>query len=465
MPPARSLIDSWELLGNKGWNWYDFQKYCSKSFSSPKVDSSVRKALGVESWSANDQAKGLLQTCFPGEATHPIREAWANFFQASGQYMSNDPFIDGSVGGFSCLASIDPSKGERSYSASAYYKPIKDRNNLVVLLGAHVEKVLLEKRSGLTKATGVEYLHNDVKTTAIASKEVILAAGVFQSPKLLELSGIGNGELLNKHGINVIEDLPGVGENLQDHLISYTAFQAADNLDTKDALIRQEPEALGQAMQEYGATQSGPLASLGVNTYAYLPLPTHDQTELKTLLAHGRPSSVDSAKDARAKAFYDIAEATLLSQEKPSAAYLTALGQTNFPLDINSATRAPAPSPGKFVSFGVMLSHPLSRGSVHIGSHDPNNAPVIDPNYLSHPLDVEVMARHMLRIKTIAGSQPFRELLAEPLTYRDPAAEFANLEAAKEYARAKLVSMWHFAGTCAMLPRDKAGVVDPKLKV
>lgn len=205
-------------------------------------------------------------------------------------------------------------------------------------------------------ATAIQYIHNGEAKTASVSKEIILAAGVFQSPKILELSGIGNAELLPRHGIGVIEDLPGVGENLQDHLISYTAFRAADSIETKDSLIRQEPEALQESMQEYAANQNGPLASLGVHTYAYLPLPADDQAALKALLEKTPRKSGPHS---------EVTEAALLDPQQPSAAYLTALGQTNYPLDLRSGT-APTPSAGKFITFGVMLSQPLSRGSVHM---------------------------------------------------------------------------------------------------
>lgn len=146
-------------------------------------------------------------------------------------------------------------------------------------------------------------------------------------------------------------------------MISYTAFQAKTELETKDSLVRQEPGALGQAMQEYTATQSGPLASLGVHTYAYLPLPSRDRSVLQTLFTNHAPEN--SQKHRATQAYYDIVKTTVLDSKQPSAAYLSALGQTNYAKDLNEKT-VPAPSPGKFITLGVMLSQPLSRGSVHM---------------------------------------------------------------------------------------------------
>jgi choline dehydrogenase-like flavoprotein len=469
VPPAKGVIDSWERLGNKGWNWNGLKTHLSKAYTSPAVDRATEKALGIEGWSyRNDAAKGPIQTSFSGDIHHPIREAWAASFKDNGHYMPEDPFLNGSVGSFSCLATIDPLKKERSYSATAYYNPVKGRDNLEVLTSAHVEKILTQKDGGSTIATGVQFTQNGAAKTVIARKEVIIAAGVFQSPKLLELSGIGNEELLHKHGIDVVEHLPGVGENLHDHTIVYTGFKAADDVATLDSLIRQEPEALQQAMQEYGATQSGPLSSCGVYSYAYLPVLEHagneGQKALKRLLDQNRPASGSSPEEVRARAFYDVVETTLLDQKEPSGAYVSALAQITIPIDAN-AEKPPAALPGKFITIGSMLSQPLSRGSVHIRSKDPSAQPTIDPNYLSHPVDVEIMAHHILQTKKIAGFSPLNKLLAQPLTHRDPAADFTDLEAAKAYARGNAISMWHLGGTCAMLPKEKAGVVDTSLKV
>lgn len=469
VPPTKGGIDSWERLGNAGWNWNDLKTHLSKAYTSPSVDKAAENALGIDGWSRrNDSAQGPIQTSFSGDAFHPIREAWAASFRRNGHCMPEDPFLNGSVGSFSCLATIDPVKKERSYSATAYYNPVKGRENLQLLTNAHVEKVLIKKDGGFTNATGVQFTHEGDSKTVLARKEVIIAAGVFQSPKLLELSGIGNEELLKKHGIDVMEHLPGVGENLHDHAIVYTGFKAADDVATLDSLIRQEPEALQEAMQEYGATQSGPLSSCGVYSYAYLPVYAHaaeeGQKALKTLLDQNRPASGSSPEEARTRAFYDVAESTLLDQKEPSGAYVSALAQITIPIDAN-AEKPPTALPGKFITIGSMLSQPLSRGSVHIRSKDPAVQPTIDPNYLSHPIDVEIMAHHILQTKDIARLSPLNNLLSKPLTHRDPAADFTDLDAAKAYARANAISMWHLGGTCAMLPREKAGVVDTSLKV
>ncbi|KAI1076744.1 GMC oxidoreductase [Whalleya microplaca] len=424
VPPTTGSLNSWEALGNDGWNWSSLQKYYVKAFTPPTVDGELKRILGI------DDPNGPLQLSYAGDLEHPIRQAWAATFKEKGYHISNDPFLGISVGAFS-------------------YRP-----SLVVLTNAVVERILSEDvGSDYTKATGVQYAHNGRTETITTRKEVILAAGVLQSPKVLELSGIGNATLLKSHGIKPVQDLPGVGENIHDHLICGASFEAIDNLETLDAIVRQEPEALGKAMQDY-ASQSGLLTSVGIHTYAYLPVVEYLSDEgretVKQLLSHHRPSSVGSDPN-------DIRQQVL-------------------PVDPNSNSPS-GPVPGKFLTLGVMLSQPLSRGSVHIASrfrhqhrrlilsNDPLTAPAIDPNYLSHPVDVEVLAQHMRYLDNIAKSSPFSELLKQPLSRRDPASRFPDIEAAKKYVSTSAISMWHLGGTCAMLPKEKGGVVSPKLKV
>ncbi|OTA62906.1 GMC oxidoreductase [Hypoxylon sp. EC38] len=452
VPPTRGSLDAWEALGNDGWNSSTFQTYYTKAYTPPSIEESSRKTLGVDEYRIYDAPNGPVQLSFAGNQEHPVREAWAATFKKKGYHVSNDPFLGMSVGAFSCLSSIHPIRKERSYATSAYYNPIKDRTNLEVLTNATVEKILFDAKT----ATGVQYRHNDRTEFVAASKEVILAAGVFQSPKILELSGIGNKSVLESYAIKVVKDLLGVGENLQDHLICGTSFETVDGLETLDPLVRQEPEALKRAMGDYATSQSGLLTSIGINTYAYLPMVEHfseeSQKEIKKLLSQHRPSG-DSPHDARARSYYELAEKALLDSNEPSAAYLSVLGQQVLPIDPDSDSPS-GPVPGGFLTLGVMLSQPLSRGSVHIASKDPLAKPIIDPNYLSNPVDIEVYARHMTYLETIATSSPLNKLLKQPLTRRDPASRLTDIETAKRYVR-----------TSAMLPEEKGGVLSPKLKV
>ncbi|KAI0836857.1 putative GMC oxidoreductase [Hypoxylon sp. FL0890] len=469
IPPARSRIDAWESLGNDSWNWSSLRKYYSKAYTSPHVDEASKKALGIDEWTGiNDSARGPIKTSFSGDLSHPIRKAWVEAFKASGYSTETDPFLGASVGGFSALASIHPDTKERSYAASAYYTPIKHRHNLHVYTNAIVEKILFNGEQP-PKAVGVQYKHDTNKTrTAYATKEVILAAGALQSPKILELSGIGNAKVLESHGIEVIEDLPQVGENLHDHPGCYISYEASDDIETLDALIRREPGALGEAMKQYAADRSGMLGSLGIYSYAYMPLPKshseEDRDKLQELLRQSRAAIKKGPDQARSELYHDLAEKTLLDPNDASGVYVAILAQPASVIEPNSGTSR-GPAPGKFFTFGVMLSQPLSRGSVHIGSNQISAPPVIDPNYLSNPMDLELLARHVQYVETIATSPAFKTILKQPPRRRDPSLDISTLDQAKDYVRSNASSMWHFCGTCAMLPREKGGVVDTRLRV
>ncbi|KAI1136409.1 putative GMC oxidoreductase [Hypoxylon sp. FL0543] len=469
IPPAKSRIDAWESLGNDGWNWDSLWKYYSKAYTSPHVDEASRTALGIDEWTGmNDSARGPIKTSFSGDSSHPIRKAWVEAFKASGYSAETDPFLGASVGGFSALASIHPDTKERSYAASAYYAPIRHRQNLHVYTNAIVEKVLFDDGQP-PKAVGVRYKRdNNARKTVYATKEVILAAGALQSPKILELSGIGNAKILRRHGIEVVEDLPQVGENLHDHPGCYITYEASDDIETLDALMRREPEALGEAMKQYAEDRSGMLGSLGIYSYAYMPLPKHhseeDRGNLEELLRQSRDALEDGPDRARSELYHDLAVKTLLDPKDASGVYVAVLAQPASAVEPNSDT-VKDPTPGKFFTFGVMLSQPLSRGSVHIGSDQISAPPVIDPNYLSNPIDLELLARHVQYVETIATSPAFEKILKQPPRRRDPSSDTSTLVQAKDYVRSNASSMWHFCGTCAMLPREKGGVVDTRLRV
>lgn len=146
VPPAKAVIDSWEALGNKGWNWETLQKYIKRTYTSPSVDKDTQIALGIEGWAAEDvPAKGPIITSFPDDSSALTQEAWAATFKSKDLRASKDPFIEASVGSFNHIDSVSPATKERSYATTAYYHPVKDRENLVVITGAHVEKILFDR--------------------------------------------------------------------------------------------------------------------------------------------------------------------------------------------------------------------------------------------------------------------------------------------------------------------------------
>lgn len=133
--------------------------------------------------------------------------------------MPKDPRTGSAIGGFNQLLTVNPEHVRRSYSARDYYEPNAGRENLLVLTGALVTKIELEKKGDVAVATGVCFLVNGTPYTVKASKEVIVCGGTINSPQVLELSGIGDSAILEEAGVEVIVELPSVGENLNDHAV------------------------------------------------------------------------------------------------------------------------------------------------------------------------------------------------------------------------------------------------------
>ncbi|KAI1821955.1 oxidoreductase [Xylaria intraflava] len=465
-PPTKELCDAWAELGNEGWNWDNISPYFAKAFTPPQAQKGLEQQLGIDSWDSEDMnSNGPVRVSYPGDAAHPLRKIWAETFRKKGYPTKS--WSQASVGGFSNFSSIDPVTRERNHAAKAYYTAAKDRENLHVVLDAHVNKIIFADDEPQPKAVGLRYSHGGKTKIAYARKEVVICAGALQSPKLLELSGIGNANILKQHGIEAIKDLPGVGENLQDHILSGITYDAVDDLETLDSIVRKEPEATEEAMRRFSQEHSGILTSSGILNYAYLPiidsLANSDCKKLVELIEETRPAHSTQPEAIRAKMYHDMAEKTLLDPNRPSAAYLTVLGQGP-PRDLATGLRMP-PALGKHLFIAAILAQPLSRGTVHIVSNDPSDSPQIDPKFFSNPLDVEVLARHILYIESLADSEPLSGVFKQPLRPTFQPARLTDLDAAKQHTKSDAISMWHPAGTCAMLPAGVGGVVDSSLKV
>lgn len=229
-------------MGNPGWDWSTFSTAVKKAF---KLDSGG--SVHLRSLDLDEPENGWLKV-------------WADTIGTLGYRTSNDPFSGKVSGAVIAPESIHPATGKRCSSADAYLEPARQRSNLTVITGATVSKILFDKNASGPNdaiAEGVEYTivqDGQTKTAqAKARKEVILAAGAIGSPRLLELSGIGDAALLRDLGIQVIVDNPHVGENLQNHILVGTSFEVQDDSDlpSRDPLNRQEPAVVEAAVAAY----------------------------------------------------------------------------------------------------------------------------------------------------------------------------------------------------------------------
>lgn len=381
VPTSKLNVEAWEKLGNKGWSYEAFDHALKKSYT-------LHSAAGAKA------GNGPLQLT-ASEPTGLMQKAWVEGLESIGFPRSN-PLSGHVCGTVIAPETIDPATKQRSYATNAYLDPVRSRENLTVLTETTVTKILLEKASPEADAVakGVRYLSKDGMSQEVhARKEVIISAGAINSPRLLELSGVGKADLLKKLGVDVVVDNPHVGENLQNHVFTGISFEVKDDVDTIDAFFRQEPEAVAAAMQDYATKGSGPMSTCNMITSAHLPLPelyTDDGlSELKELIA-----TLDPEDDARrsspttpgfAAAHQDFVRTLLEDRRQPIGFYV--MGPAYVPFEYPSPDHR---APGKWISIAVEISHPLSRGSVHITSAAPEHAGsaegvCVDPRYLSHP--------------------------------------------------------------------------------
>lgn len=449
------MFESWTALGNEGWDFETFSPYYKKfeTFSSPDLE--IRNALSMNSY-LDDSLYGKAGNIQISIAKTNLRHAklWPKTFQEQGMLVEKDPRSFESAGAFSCPNFIDSKTSTRSHAGVAYWEPIAKRPNVFLQTDALVHKVILQKMSdGTVIAQGVEYSVDGELRTAMASKEVVLSSGAFSSPALLELSGIGDAKLLRKLGIDVVLPNSNVGENLQDHPMSMVAKQVIDENDSLDSL--RDPEKLAQAMAEWQESRSG-VFSMTFNAMAMFPLlkvPTiTGEAELRKLIDQGRSGVVESPVQ---KQQADLLSSILLNPNEGSI-YLAAAPADIFPTISKEGYNT--------ISLVLALMHPFSRGSTHIGSRDAGVPPMIDAGLLSHPLDLEIMAHHLLHMVSLYRAAPFSSLFV-PNGKTNPAKLPTTIEEAKDWLKATTGTQYHPSGTCAMMPAGKGGVVSDKLIV
>ncbi|KAG6365695.1 hypothetical protein INS49_007306 [Diaporthe citri] len=372
VPPSAEDFNEWEALGNRGWGWDSLGPYFRKFHTLVPPGAKLREHVGISRIDDKVTASsGPVQASFTDSPENPLGKAWAEAFER--------------LGG-----------GTRSYSASAYYAPASQRPNLDVSTGANAREIVLE---GST-ARAVVFTGKDGEHQVKAKREVILAAGAFQTPKLLELSGIGDKSLLQRLGITCKVDNPGVGENLQDHLMT-------------------------------GSTTPDPLASGALMSYAFTPILAGT---IEKLDAGAQKSLEQAIEDLQHKQRpFHIGQPALRGRAKTeSTGALFALpvqvNLHNGPKQIGMTTD---PVQGNYLSIGAALVHPLSRGSSHNTSADP------------HPFDIEVYARHLMAVEALAATEPLAALLKPGGRRAQPGPHGARAdtaERARDYIRATALS-------------------------
>ena len=440
------------------------ESYYRKFYTLSVPNEDTCEHLGLDYISDTDkEARGPVQVSYTGIIQDPLSKAWVDTFKGMNHGLAGDPFSCKAVGGYANAATVDQSSKTRSYSASAYYAPAAQRSNLSVLTGAVVEKIGFGEADADKVANVVHFSCEGKAFSVQVRKEVVLAAGTFQSPKILELSGIGDSQILASLGIPVVVDNKNVGENLQDHLMTGVSFEVNDGVMTGDSLMRQDPAAIAAATDMYKTHKAGPMTVGGIASHAFMPMagsnPTSDIKEELRGLLHEHPA------DPRNKLQYDAVCKILQAEDEGTGALFMFLAQSNLHNDDLAKDYLQNLQAGSFISLGACQAHVFSRGTSHIVSKNVSDAPRIDPRYFTHPLDLELFARHVRFLEQLARSPPLSAYIKPNGKRNHPTAYVEDLSVAKDYARTTALSCYHPAGTCAMLPRDEGGVVNNRLIV
>lgn len=309
---------------------------------------------------------------------------------------------------------VNQKRGIRWNASKAFLRPALKRPNLTIITGALTQRVVFEGR----RCVGVEYRGNDVDYLAKARCEVILSAGAVNSPQLLELSGIGNGTRLQNLGIEVVQDLRGVGENLQDHLQLRMAYK----VDGVRTLNTASAHWWGKLMigLQYVLFQSGPMSMAPSQLGAFAKSDPNDRSLTRPdLQYHVQPLSLERFGE---------------------------------PLH-------------RFNAFTASVCHlrPTSRGSIHIVSPQASAPPLIAPNYLSTDYDRHVAANALRLTRRIAAAPALAPYTPQEIL---PGIEFQSEEELQQAAGKVGTTIFHPVGTCRMgTADDPAAVVDHRLRV
>jgi len=392
--------NQWQALGNPGWSWDDVFPVFKRSEDHYGGGSEIHGAGGE--WRVEEQR-------LDWKILHAWREAAAQCgIPKIADFNGGDNFG-------SARFQVNQRTGVRWNASKAFLRPVMQRPNLKVLTNAQASRIVFESRNGSRRACGIEFVQNNEQFVAEARAETILASGAINTPQLLQLSGVGPGRLLHQHGIDIRHLLPGVGENLQDHLQLRMAFKVSG----VPTLNEQANSLFGKAKMalQYALFRTGPL------------------------------TMAPSQLGAFAKSNSSVASANIEYHVQP--------------LSLDKFGDPPHPFPAFTAS--VCNLRPESRGHVHIQSNDPAQAPLIQPNYLSTDGDRQVAIDSLKLTRRISLADALAKYRPKEFM---PGPSYASDEALLDAAGNIGTTIFHPVGTCKMGPASDAhAVVDARLRV
>lgn len=441
--------DAFETLGATGWNWKNLIPYFKKS----------ETFTITEEQSADTGIKFNPEMHGSGGPIHRTLSRWSsNILKplidgfASVGVPLNTEYYDGYSGGvYPMQLSVHPENCVRSSAASEYYGPNRHKSNLTLITGAEATRVLLktDESSGEIIASGIEYSKGRELLTVSANKEVILTLGTMKTPQLLELSGIGDKKILEAHNIPIVLDLPGVGNNYQDHYTSAFIAEIDPKYESMDMMM--DPQQAALEFQLYQEKKQGRLTSNGPGLYSFISAQTYMSEESVDEIT----AKADKIADASSNPTFKAQSEWLKRANIPDLEFATFNGYM--------PTGTAMPEPGKhYVSWLLAAAHPFSRGTVHINSADPHAQPEIDPHMFEEDIDVQILAEGLKFARKLIKSDVLNTVVKGEIA---PGKDIKSDEQLQDYVRSTGMTVYHPIGTASMLPKEDGGVVDANVKV
>jgi choline dehydrogenase len=385
----RNDYDRWQQLGNEAWGFDDVLPY-------------FKKSENYEGGASPYHGHGGLLNVTSLRSPNPVSKA---FIEAGVEIgLKHNPDCNGAEQDGVGLTPVNQKNGQRHSAADAFLKPALKRPNLTVQTGAQATHLLFAGK----RVVGVAYRKDGQPSEARANRDVILSGGAINSPQLLLLSGIGPKDHLESLGIGVQVDLPGVGQNLQDHIAFTVAYECTQSVTLASA------EKIGNVLN-YLLFKKGPLTSNVAEAIAFV-----------------RTNAQVSAPD------------------------IELIGAPTYFMDHGYGNPA-----GHGFTVGAVLLQPQSRGSLRLRTADPKAAPIIEPNYFAQETDLYILVEGVKIARRVAQTQALAPYRGNEVWPGTPAQTDAAIG---EFIRQHCQTLYHPVGTCKM-GRDPLAVVDEQLRV
>ncbi|KAL1746534.1 GMC oxidoreductase [Schizophyllum fasciatum] len=446
--PSEVEINAWHDIvaeddkdGAEYWTWDALHKAMNKGETYTPPSSDIQSLARIDDDSSVHGSDGPLHVSYPGYSFAAVA-SYQSALESQG--VPHNPSPDGGEthGTFVTTSSINPTNWTRSYSKSAYIDPLPPRDNLHILPNAMGLKINFDtsNKDNIT-ANGVDYSTDygvSTKTVKV-KKEVILAGGVIGSPQLLMVSGIGPADTLQNAGVTLLNELPGVGQHLIDHLGSAIIYSA--DFDTAGHLFKN-----GETSAEF--------LSFVNSATAYVNMTTIMGADAVSQLKNSVLSSVDDTVNRLSSSYSDEVKEGSKSLYQFSA---NTLDQTVGGIELLLNVMGDG-----YVGITAAIQHPFSEGRLQINSSSAFDYPVIDPQYLTHDADLQILREGFKFARKVAQSDALQGVFGEEST---PGNNVQSDEDWNNWIKENVYTEYHPSSTCAMMPKSKGGVVDARLRV